>query len=81
MEILVVEATKRIQWHLIEIMDGQFKFTIHFLLINSYLLIDQGDFIQYLMDIVGHDLSQPANTIISFKLSGLLESAIHASNA
>ena len=33
------------------------------------------------MDFVGPDLSQPANTISSFKLSGLLESAIPASNA
>ena len=33
------------------------------------------------MDILGSDLSQPANTISSFKLSGILESAIHASNA
>ena len=62
-------------------MDGQFKFTIHFLLINSYLLIGQGDFIQYLMDIVGLDLSQVVNTTSSFKLSRLLETAIRASNA
>ena len=33
------------------------------------------------MDIVSPDLSQPANTISSFKLSGILKSAIHASNA
>ena len=33
------------------------------------------------MDNVGPDLSQPANTISSFNISGLLESAIHHSNA
>lgn len=81
LEILVVEAAKRIDRHLIEIMYGQFKFRVHCLAIKGYLLLGQGDFIQYLMDIVGPDLSQPANSISSFKLSGLLESAIRASNA
>ena len=81
MEILVVEVVKRIHRHLIEIMYGKFKFKVHCLAIKSYLLIDQGDFIQYLMDIMGMDLSQLDNTISSFKLSVLLESAIHASNA
>ncbi|KAI8535507.1 hypothetical protein RHMOL_Rhmol10G0179700 [Rhododendron molle] len=33
------------------------------------------------MDIVGPELSEPANTISSFKLAGLLESAIRSSNA
>ena len=33
------------------------------------------------MEFVGPDLSQPTNTIRSFKLLGLLESAIRASNA
>ncbi|GFY99835.1 spindle pole body component 98 [Actinidia rufa] len=35
----------------------------------------------YLMDTVGPELSEPANTISSFKLAGLLESAIRSSNA
>ena len=30
---------------------------------------------------MGPDLSQPANTISSFNISGILESEIHASNA
>ncbi|GLJ12396.1 hypothetical protein SUGI_0190050 [Cryptomeria japonica] len=81
LETLVVEAAKRIDKHLIEIMYGRYKFREHCLAIKRYLLLGQGDFIQYLMDIVGPDLSQPANTISSFKLAGLLESAIRASNA
>ncbi|KAH9321324.1 hypothetical protein KI387_015963, partial [Taxus chinensis] len=81
LETLVVEAAKRIDRHLIEIMYGRYKFREHCLAIKRYLLLGQGDFIQYLMDIVGPDLSQPANTISTFKLAGLLESAIRASNA
>eukprot|EP01018_Ginkgo_biloba_P005129 Gb_19455 [translate_table: standard] len=81
LETLVVEAAKRIDRHLIDIMYDQYKFREHCLAIKRYLLLGQGDFIQYLMDIVGPDLSQPANTISSFKLAGLLESAIRSSNA
>lgn len=81
LEALVVEAARRIDRHLIKIMYDQYKFRDHCLAIKRYLLLGQGDFIQYLMDLVGPDLSQPANTVSSFKLAGLLESAIRASNA
>ncbi|KAL0383780.1 UNVERIFIED_CONTAM: Gamma-tubulin complex component 3 [Sesamum calycinum] len=49
--------------------------------IDKHLLDGKGDFVQYLMDIVGPELSEAANTISSFKLAGLLESAIRSSNA
>ena len=81
LEVMVMEAARRIDRHLIKIMYERYKFREHCLAIKRYLLLGQGDFIQYLMDLVGPDLSQPANTVSSFKLSGLLESAIRASNA
>ncbi|KAK6149238.1 hypothetical protein DH2020_016763 [Rehmannia glutinosa] len=59
----------------------RYKFKEHCLAIKRYLLLGQGDFVQYLMDIVGPELSEAANTISSFKLAGLLESAIRSSNA
>ncbi|KAJ7547158.1 hypothetical protein O6H91_08G072500 [Diphasiastrum complanatum] len=81
LEALVVEAAARIDRHLIRIIYDQYKFREHCLAIKRYLLLGQGDFIQYLMDLVGPDLSQPANTVSSFKLAGLLESAVRSSNA
>ncbi|KAJ9184667.1 hypothetical protein P3X46_004371 [Hevea brasiliensis] len=81
LETLVVEAAKRIDKHLLDVMYTRFKFKEHCLAIKQYLLLGQGDFVQYLMDIVGPELSEPANTISSFKLAGLLESAIRSSNA
>lgn len=81
LEVMVMEAARRIDRHLIKIMYEQYRFRDHCLAIKRYLLLGQGDFIQYLMDLVGPDLSQPANTVSSFKLAGLLESAIRASNA
>ncbi|PIA53361.1 hypothetical protein AQUCO_00900144v1 [Aquilegia coerulea] len=81
LEALVIEAAKRIDKHLMDVMYKRYKFKEHCLTIKRYLLLGQGDFVQYLMDIVGPDLSEPANTISSFKLAGLLESAIRSSNA
>lgn len=81
LEALVSEAAKRIDKHLMDVMYKQYKFKEHCLAIKRYLLLGQGDFVQYLMDIVGPELSEPANTISSFKLAGLLESAIRSSNA
>ncbi|KAK7336665.1 hypothetical protein VNO77_17211 [Canavalia gladiata] len=81
LESLVDEAAKRIDKHLLDVIFRRYKFKEHCLAIKRYLLLGQGDFVQYLMDIVGPELSEPANTISSFKLSGLLETAIRASNA
>ncbi|GFZ20923.1 spindle pole body component 98 [Actinidia rufa] len=81
LESLVTEAAKRIDKHLMDVLYKQYKFKEHCLAIKRYLLLGQGDFVQYLMDTVGPELSEPANTISSFKLAGLLESAIRSSNA
>ncbi|GJW01062.1 gamma-tubulin complex component 3 [Tanacetum coccineum] len=81
LESLVTEAARRIDKHLMDVVYNRYRFKEHCLAIKRYLLLGQGDFVQYLMDIVGPELSEPANTISSFKLAGLLESAIRSSNA
>ncbi|KAF7804161.1 gamma-tubulin complex component 3 [Senna tora] len=81
LESLVDGASKRIDKHLLNVIYKRYKFKEHCLAIKRYLLLGQGDFVQYLMDIVGPELSEPANTISSFKLAGLLETAIRSSNA
>ncbi|CAO2822126.1 unnamed protein product [Amaranthus hypochondriacus] len=81
LELLVSEAAKRIDKHLLDVIYNRYRFKDHCLAIKRYLLLGQGDFVQYLMDIVGPELSEPANTISTFKLAGLLETAIRSSNA
>lgn len=81
LEALVVEAAKRIDRHLMDVIHKRYRFKDHCLAIKRYLLLGQGDFVQYLMDVVGPELSEPANRISSFHLAGLLETAIRASNA
>ncbi|KAI3841750.1 hypothetical protein MKW92_000766 [Papaver armeniacum] len=58
LEALVTEAAKRIDKHFMDVIYNRYKFKDHC----------QGDFVQYLMDIVGPELLEPANTISSFKL-------------
>ncbi|PKA47028.1 Gamma-tubulin complex component 4 like [Apostasia shenzhenica] len=81
LEALVIEAAKRVDRHLMNVIHNRYRFKDHCLAIKRYLLLGQGDFVQYLMDIVGPELSVPANTISSFQLAGLLETAVRASNA
>lgn len=81
LESLVLEAAKRIDKHLLDVIYKRYKFREHCLAIKRYLLLGQGDFVQYLMDIVGPKLSEPANSISTFELAGLLETAIRSSNA
>ncbi|CAN1144370.1 Gamma-tubulin complex component 3 [Linum perenne] len=81
LETLVAEAAKRIDKHLLDVIYSRYKFREHCLAIKRYLLLGQGDFVQYLMDSIGEELSEPANTISTFKLAGFLESAIRSSNA
>ncbi|KAK1312967.1 hypothetical protein QJS10_CPA06g02256 [Acorus calamus] len=81
LEKLVSEASERIDRRVLDVMYGRYQFKDHCLAIKRYLLLGQGDFVQYLMDVVGPRLSEPAGKISSFELSGLLETAVRASNA
>uniref|UniRef100_M8BJJ5 Gamma-tubulin complex component n=1 Tax=Aegilops tauschii TaxID=37682 RepID=M8BJJ5_AEGTA len=81
LEALVVEAAKRIDQRLMDVIHKRYRFKDHCLAIKRYLLLGQGDFVQYLMDVVGPELSEPANRISPFHLAGLLETAIRASDA
>ncbi|KAL0903454.1 hypothetical protein M5K25_027837 [Dendrobium thyrsiflorum] len=81
LEALAIEAAKRIFRHLMDVIHKRYRFKDHCLAIKRYLLLGQGNLVQYLMDIVGPELSKPANTISSFQLAGLLETIVRTSNA
>ncbi|KAK5581279.1 hypothetical protein RB653_001310 [Dictyostelium firmibasis] len=66
---------------LLKIVLNRFKFMNHVKALKKYLLLGQGDFIQYLMDLVGEDLLKPTNQIQRHKLVGWMDTAIRNSNA
>ncbi|KAF9999833.1 Microtubule-nucleating Tub4p (gamma-tubulin) complex component [Entomortierella chlamydospora] len=59
----------------------KFKLLDHLKAIKRYILLGQGDFIQHLMEALGPNLSQPANTLFRHNLTGTLETALRSSNA
>ncbi|CAG8462995.1 6398_t:CDS:10 [Paraglomus occultum] len=66
---------------LLDILFTKYKLMEHLAALKRYLLLGQGDFVQYLMDQLGSGLSKPANTLHRHNLTGTLEAAIRASNA
>jgi gamma-tubulin complex component 3 len=66
---------------LIQILFQKFKLEGHCNSIRKYLLMGQGDFMQYLMDLLAEELGEPATKIYRHTLMGYLEQAIRSSNA
>ncbi|KAK3848672.1 MAG: Spc98 family-domain-containing protein [Linnemannia gamsii] len=66
---------------LLLLLSTKFKLIEHLTAIKRYILLGQGDFIQHLMESLGTNLSQPANTLFRHNLTGTLETAIRSSNA
>jgi gamma-tubulin complex component 3 len=66
---------------LIQILFQKFKLEGHCTSIRKYLLMGQGDFMQYLMDLLAEELGEPATKIYRHTLMGYLEQAIRSSNA
>lgn len=66
---------------LIDILFTKFKFEGHCNSIRKYLLMGQGDFMAYLMDLLAEELGEQASKIYRHTLMGYLETAIRSSNA
>ncbi|ORZ25249.1 gamma-tubulin complex component protein [Absidia repens] len=66
---------------LLSLLKNKYKLMDHLLALKRYLLLGQGDFIQYLMGTLGPTLNRPATTLFRHNLTGVLETAIRASNA
>lgn len=66
---------------LLNLLKTKYKLMDHLKALKRYLLLGQGDFIQYLMDILWVNLSKPANTLFRHNLTGILETAIRSCNA
>ncbi|XP_013415922.1 gamma-tubulin complex component 3 homolog [Lingula anatina] len=74
----VYEETSR---HLLEILHTKYKLMDHLKALRRYLLLGQGDFIRHLMDLLEEDLAKPAGTLYLHNLTGVLETAVRATNA
>jgi gamma-tubulin complex component 3 len=66
---------------LLKIMFSKYKFQEHCNSIRRYLLMGQGDFMQYLLNTLASELNHNASHIYKHTLLGFLETAVRSSNA
>ena len=81
LEFSIDRAYKATTDHLIHLLLSKYKLMEHLHALKRYILLGQGDFVQYLMDSLGPSLSKPASSIYRHNLTGTLEMAIRSSNA
>lgn len=67
--------------HVLEEILTRHKLMDHLRALRRYLLLGQGDFIHYLMQVLTPELGGPATYLYPHNLSSLLETAVAASNA
>ncbi|KAK2147394.1 hypothetical protein LSH36_555g02025 [Paralvinella palmiformis] len=67
--------------HLLDILHTKYKFVDHLKAMRRYLLLGQGDFIRYLMDLLEDDLAKPPQMLFLHNLTSILETAIRGTNA
>uniref|UniRef100_A0A3P8UTE0 Tubulin gamma complex component 3 n=1 Tax=Cynoglossus semilaevis TaxID=244447 RepID=A0A3P8UTE0_CYNSE len=67
--------------YLLDVLNRDYQLLDHLQAMRRYLLLGQGDFIRHLMDLLKPELVRPATTLYQHNLTGILETAVRATNA
>uniref|UniRef100_A0A8D0GVV7 Tubulin gamma complex component 3 n=1 Tax=Sphenodon punctatus TaxID=8508 RepID=A0A8D0GVV7_SPHPU len=67
--------------YLLDVLNKKYNLLEHMQAMRRYLLLGQGDFIRHLMDLLKPELVRPATTLYQHNLTGILETAVRATNA
>ncbi|XP_058999762.1 gamma-tubulin complex component 3 isoform X1 [Mustela lutreola] len=67
--------------YLLDVLNKRYSLLDHMQAVRRYLLLGQGDFIRHLMDLLKPELVRPATTLYQHNLTGILETAVRATNA
>ncbi|XP_019500377.1 PREDICTED: gamma-tubulin complex component 3 isoform X2 [Hipposideros armiger] len=67
--------------YLLDVFNKKYSLLDHMQAMRRYLLLGQGDFIRHLMDLLKPELVRPATTLYQHNLTGILETAVRATNA
>nr|XP_020019365.1 gamma-tubulin complex component 3 isoform X2 [Castor canadensis]XP_020019366.1 gamma-tubulin complex component 3 isoform X2 [Castor canadensis] len=67
--------------YLLDVLNKKYNLLDHMQAMRRYLLLGQGDFIRHLMDLLKPELVRPATTLYQHNLTGILETAVRATNA
>nr|XP_020447782.1 gamma-tubulin complex component 3 [Monopterus albus] len=67
--------------YLLDVLNCNYLLLEHLQAMRRYVLLGQGDFIRHLMDLLKPELARPATTLYQHNLTGILETAVRATNA
>ncbi|XP_027012208.2 gamma-tubulin complex component 3 [Tachysurus fulvidraco] len=67
--------------YLLDVLNNNYQLLEHLQAMRRYLLLGQGDFIRHLMDLLKPELARAATTLYQHNLTGILETAVRATNA
>ncbi|KAG1703735.1 hypothetical protein DVH05_006750 [Phytophthora capsici] len=81
LEKVIENVSNSTNEYLIRTLTEKYRLLDHCQALKRYLLLGQGDFIQYLMDLLGPELSKRGSQVYRHTLTNVLETALNASNA
>ncbi|POM68539.1 Gamma-tubulin complex component [Phytophthora palmivora] len=81
LETVIGNVANSTNEYLIRTLMEKYRLLDHCQALKRYLLLGQGDFIQYLMDLLGPELSKRGSQVYRHTLTNVLETALNASNA
>ncbi|XP_078259128.1 gamma-tubulin complex component 3 isoform X2 [Rhinoraja longicauda] len=67
--------------YLLDVLNQNYNLLEHIKAVRRYLLLGQGDFVRHLMDLLKPELARSASTLYQHNLTGILETAVRATNA
>uniref|UniRef100_A0A4W3IZB7 Tubulin gamma complex component 3 n=1 Tax=Callorhinchus milii TaxID=7868 RepID=A0A4W3IZB7_CALMI len=67
--------------YLLDVLNKNYHLLEHMKAVRRYLLLGQGDFVRHLMDLLKPELARSASTLYQHNLTGILETAVRATNA
>ncbi|KAJ1927719.1 Microtubule-nucleating Tub4p (gamma-tubulin) complex component [Tieghemiomyces parasiticus] len=80
-ELSIDRANRAVCQRLHDQIFDKYRLMDHLRALKRYLLLGQGDFVQYLLRALGPELSRPATQVYRHNVSAGVETAIRASNA
>ncbi|KAL7692532.1 putative gamma-tubulin complex component protein [Plasmopara halstedii] len=81
LEKVIENVSNSTNKYLIRTLTEKYRLLDHCRALKRYLLLGQGDFVQYLMDLLGPELSKQGSQVYRHTLTNVLETALNASNA
>eukprot|EP00061_Rhincodon_typus_P011254 g36140.t1 len=77
---MLISQTARSKY-LLDVLNQNYHLLEHIKAVRRYLLLGQGDFVRHLMDLLKPELARSASTLYQHNLTGILETAVRATNA